>query len=368
MGVTGKQLTSTLATDGTLTLELVNKAFPDPTGNQLLVRMEAAPINPSDLFLLTSGADLENADYSPGKMVARLAPDVIAAQPGRIGQALPVGNEGAGTVIATGDSDAAKALAGQRVACVPLHAYGEYALVDASMSLPLGDHSAEDGASSFVNPMTALGFAETARRAGHKAMIHAAAASNLGQMLNRICQEDEIALVNIVRREEQMQLLRAQGAARVVNSSADDYFDQLCAAIDATNAFFGFDPIGGGRTSDICFSAMEHVATARMSEYNRYGSNQPKVMNIYGRLDPSPTILSHNYGFNWTLTTWLLSPFLETAGLETIVAMRKRVLAGLTTTFASSYKRKVTLEEMLSKDAIADYAKMATGEKYLVTP
>lgn len=369
MSVTGKQLTSTLASNGSLTLELTDKAFPDPSGNQVLVRMEAAPINPSDLALISAGADLAGAEYSPGKMVAQLSPAASTAQSGRYGMALTLGNEGAGTVIATGDGDdAAKALAGKRVACVPGHAYGEYALADAAMCLPLGDHSAEEGAASFVNPMTALGFVETARRDGQKAIIHTVAASNLGQMLNRICQEDDIALVNIVRRQEHVNMLKAQGAVHVVNSSADDYFDQLCAAIDTTSAFYGFDPIGGGQTADTCFRAMEKVATGRMTEYSRYGSDQQKTMYIYGRLDPSPTLLTHQYGFGWKLATWLLTPFLQSAGTETMVAMRKRVLAGLTTTFASSYKRKVSLEEMLTKEAITDYSAMATGEKYLVTP
>lgn len=365
---TGKQLTSTLTADGTLTLELVDMQFPQPSGNQVLVRMEAAPINPSDLFLLTSGADLENAEYSPGKIVAQVDKNVAAAQPGRFGKALTVGNEGAGTVIAAGDGETAAALNGKRVACVPGNAFGEYALVDAAMCLPLGELSSRDGASSFVNPMTALGFVETARKEGQSAIIHTAAASNLGQMLNRICLEDDIALINIVRRDEQAEMLRDQGATHVVNSSADDFHASLCAAIDQTDAFLGFDPIGGGKASDQCFRAMEQVAESRMEEWFRYGSDQEKKMYVYGRLDTSPTVLTPAYGFTWTLSGWLLMPFLQHAGMETLGRMRKRVLDGLTTTFASSYKQSVSLEEMLQKQAIMDYAKMATGEKYLVTP
>ena len=368
MATTGRQLASTLAADGTLTLELVDKTFPQPTGNQVLVRMEAAPINPSDLFLLTTGVDLANASYSPGKVVARVNPQVAAAQKARHGMALPVGNEGAGTVIAAGDSPMARALMGQRVSCVPLHAYGTHALVDAMMCLPLGDHTAEQGASSFVNPMTALGFAETARMGGHTAMIHAAAASNLGQMLVKICREDGIALVNIVRKPEQAELLRGIGAEHVVISSAPDFEDRLAEAIAATGAFMGFDPIGGGTMTDSCLRAMERVAASRMDSFNRYGSNQPKTMYIYGRLDTGPTILTPSYGFGWTVSGWLLTPFLEQAGLEVMGRMRARVLAGLTTTFASHYKARVSLEGMLEKAAMQDYARMATGEKYLVTP
>jgi NADPH2:quinone reductase len=368
MTTTGKQLFTTLAPDGTLSVEVAESQFPDPTGNQVLVRMEAAPINPSDLALLFGPADIDNAETSPGKLVAKMGEPFLSGAKGRHGQRLPVGNEGAGTVVATGDTDMAKALMGQRVACVPGHAYSQYAIADASMCLPLGDISAEDGASAFVNPMTALGFVENARMDGQKAIVHAAAASNLGQMLVKICQEDGMALVNIVRKQEQVDLLKSLGAEWVVNSSADDFMPKLCEAIDATDAYYGFDPIGGGTTTDACFKAMERVAVSKMKDYNRYGSNQPKRMFIYGRLDLGPTILTPSYGFGWTLSGWLLTPFLAQAGVETMQRMRQRVLDNMTTTFASSYKKKVTLEGMLEKDAAADYRKMQTGEKYLVTP
>lgn len=368
MSTTGQQIFTTLTADGTLTVEMAEAQFPDPTGNQVLVKMEAAPINPSDLALLTGPSDLENAEYSPGKLVAKMPEPFNSGSKGRHGQRLPVGNEGAGTVVATGDSDMAKALMGQRVACVPGNAFSQYAIADAAMCLPLGEISSENGASAFVNPMTALGFAETARAEGHKAIVHLAAASNLGQMLNKICQEDGIALVNIVRKAEQAELLRGLGAKHVVNSSDPDFMAQLRDAIAATGAFLGFDPIGGGQNSDNCLKAMEQVAVAQMSEFSRYGSNQPKKMYIYGRLDLGPTILTPAYGFGWTVSGWLLTPFLANAGMETLMRMRQRVLAGLTSTFASSYKRKVGLEEMLTRDAVLDYRAMHTGEKYLVTP
>ena len=364
---TGKQLFSTLA-DGKLTVELADTNYSDPTGNQVLVQMEAAPINPSDLALLTGAADLENAEYSVGKFVADMPEPFFSAQKGRHGLRLPVGNEGAGTVIAAGEGEAAQALLGQRVACLPGSAYSEYCYADANMCLPLGDVSSEDGASAFVNPLTALGFAETARMEGHSAIIHTAAASNLGQMLVKICKEDDIALVNIVRKAEHVELLSSLGATHIVNSSDEDFADQLRKAIESTGAFLGFDPIGGGKAVDSCFRAMEQVAAANMEEYSRYGSNQEKKMYIYGRLDMSPTILTPAYGFGWTLSGWLLFPFLQKAGMETMARMRQRVLSGLTSTFASSYKRKVSLEEMLTKEAVTDYRLMKTGEKYLVTP
>ena len=368
MSTTGKQLFTTLESDGTLTVEIADTTFPDPTGNQVLVKMEAAPINPSDLAILTGAADFENAEYSPGKVVAKMPEPFNTGSKARHGQRLPAGNEGAGTVVAAGDGEMAQGLMGQRVACVPGSAFSQYAIADAAMCLPLGDHSAEAGASSFVNPMTALGFVENAKMDGQKAILHTVGASNLGQMLNRICQEDGIALVNIVRKADQSELLKSQGAEHVVNSSDEDFMDQLRSAIEATGAFYGFDPIGGGQMVDHCFKAMEQVAVAQMSEYSRYGSNQAKRMFIYGRLDFGPTVLTPAYGFGWTLSGWLLTPFLQSAGMETVMRMRKRVLDNLTTTFASNYKEKVDLEGMLTREAILDYRQMKTGEKYLVTP
>ncbi|MEP2234222.1 MAG: NADH oxidase [Alteripontixanthobacter sp.] len=368
MTTTGQQIFSTLTEDGKLTVEVADTTFRDPTGAQVLVQIEAAPINPSDLALLTGASDLENAEYSDGKFVADMPEPFLSGQKGRFGQRLPVGNEGAGTVIAAGEHEMAQALIGQRVACVPGNAYSTHCIAEAAMCLPLGDHTSEQGASAFVNPMTALGFVETAKMEGQSAIIHAAAASNLGQMLLKICNEDGIDLVNIVRKQEQVDLLTGLGAKHVVNSSDDDFMDQLRGAIDATDAYFGFDPIGGGKTVDSCFKAMEQVAASKMTEFSRYGSDQPKKMYIYGRLDFGPTILTPSYGFGWTLSGWLLTPFLAKAGMETVMRMRQRVLANLATTFASSYKRKVGLKEMLTKEAVLDYRAMHTGEKYLVVP
>jgi len=367
MATTGKQIFSTLA-DGKLTVEVAETRFADPIGNQVLVRMEAAPINPSDLAILIGAADIENAEFSGGKFVATMPEPFNSAQKGRHGIRLPVGNEGAGKVIAAGENENAQSLIGQRVACVPGNAYSQYCLADAAMCLPLADVSPEDGASAFVNPLTALGFVETARMERQGAIIHTAAASNLGQMLIKICQEDEIPLVNIVRKAEHVELLTGLGAVHIVNSSDDDFMDQLRGAIDTTGAYLGYDPIGGGQMVDNCFKAMEQVAVSGMTEYSRYGSDTGKKMYIYGRLDLGPTILTPAYGFGWTLSGWLLTPFLQMVGMETIIRMRQRVLDGLTTTFASKYKRKVTLEEMLTKDAVLDYRVMKTGEKYLVTP
>lgn len=368
MSTTGKQLFTTLESDGTLTVAIEDVTFADPTGNQVLVKMEAAPINPSDLAIIVGGADLENAEYSPGKYVATMPEPFNAGSKARHGLKLPAGNEGAGTVVAVGDGDKAKALMGQRVACVPGNAYSQYCIADAGMCLPLGDHTVEDGASAFVNPMTALGFAENAKADGQSAILHTVGASNLGQILTRICQEDGLKLVNLARKGDQVELLKQLGSAHVVNTSADDFMEQLKAAIDESDAFYGFDPIGGGKTVDSVFKAMEQVAVTKMDEYSRYGSNRQKRMFIYGRLDTGATILSPSYGFGWTLSGWLLFPFLQSVGGETVGRMRKRVLENLTTTFSSSYKKHVDLEEMLTKEAVTDYRAMKTGEKYLVMP
>lgn len=364
---TGQQLFTTLS-DGQLVVEIATQKFDEPVGNQVLVKMQAAPINPSDLAILVAGADIESAEYTPGKFVANMPEPFYSAQKTRHGARMPVGNEGAGTVIAAGESETAQALIGQRVACPSGMAYSEYCNVDASMCLPLGDVSCVDGASAFVNPMTALAFVENAKIEGQKAIIHTVAASNLGQMLVKICQEDNISLVNIVRKSEHVELLSSLGATHIVNSSDDDFDKQLCAAIEATGAYFGFDAMGGGQMVDTCFKAMERVASSKMTEYSRYGSDQAKKMYIYGLLNMTPTILTPSYGFGWTLSSWLLPPFLNSVGMETTVRMRQRVLNGLTSTFASSYKRQVTLEEMLTKEAVLNYSAMKTGEKYLVTP
>ncbi len=281
MSTTGKQLFTTLESNGTLTVAIEDVTFPDPTGNQVLVKMEAAPINPSDLAILVGAADLENAEYSPGKYVATMPEPFNSGSKARHGLKLPAGNEGAGTVVAVGDGDKAKALMGQRVACVPGNAYSQYCIADAGMCLPLGDHTAEDGASAFVNPMTALGFAENAKADGQGAILHTVGASNLGQMLTRICQEDGLGLVNLVRKDDQVELLKKLGSTHVVNTAADDFMEQLKAAIDDTDAFYGFDPIGGGKTVDSVFKAMEQVAVTKMDDYSRYGSNQQKRMFIY---------------------------------------------------------------------------------------
>ncbi len=365
---TGRQLRSTLSGEGTLTVEVVDHEWAAPTGAQILVRVEAAPINPSDLALLFGPADIENAEYSPGRVVAQMTQGAVRALKARHGIALPAGNEGAGTVVAAGEDPAARVLLGTRVAVVPGSAFGTYAHAEARMSLPLPDDvSAEQGASSFVNPMTALGFVETMRAEGFTGLVHAAAASNLGQMLVRICQEDDVPLVNIVRSQAQVELLEGLGARHVLDSTDPEFPAHLAEAIGETGAMLGFDPIGGGTTAGRILTAME-AAASRGAAYSRYGSSTPKRVYIYGGLDAGPTILHRSFGLTWDLSGWLLFPFLTTAGPTVVARMRERVMRDLTTTFASHYSDRVSLEGMLTKEAVSRYTARRTGEKYLVLP
>ncbi|MGX7894762.1 zinc-binding dehydrogenase [Tsuneonella sp. HG222] len=368
MTYSGHQLRTTLADDGTLTVEIVPHEWSEPQGNTILVRVEAAPINPSDLGLLFASADTDSAEYAPGKVVARMPEGATRAMKARHGISMPAGNECAGTVVAAGDAPAASALLGKRVACVPGTAYATYALADAAMAMPLPDDvSAEQGASSFVNPMTALGFVETMRMEGFTGLVHAAAASNLGQMLVRICAEDKVPLVNIVRSQAQVALLRDLGAEHALDMTLPDFQQDLAEAIHSTGAMLGFDPIGGGTLAGQILTAMEQAAS-RGAAFSRYGSSVPKKVYIYGALDMGPTILNRAFGLTWDIGGWLLTPFMAKAGPEVVGRMRTRVMAGLTTTFASHYKARVGLEEMLSKEAVAEYNARRTGEKYLVVP
>ena len=365
---TTRQITSTLAADGTLTVQIETTPLPAPRPSEVVVQLEAAPINPSDLGLLFGPALLENAQFSPGRIIATMPNGALRAMAGRVGLSLPVGNEGAGTVVAAGDDPTAQALIGRRVAAFAGGMYSQYRVIAAGDCLPLPDAvSARAGAAAFVNPLTALGFVECLHAEGHKALVHTAAASNLGQMLLRICQADGIPLVNVVRKPEQAALLRDLGADYVVDSSAEGFRADLLAAITATGATMAFDAIGGGPLLGQIMGAMEQAANSGAA-YSRYGSTMVKRGYIYGMLDPSPTILNRTFGFVWDISGWLLMPIMERLGAETRARMYARVAAELTTTFASSYKAEVSLEAALSREAVLDYNARATGAKYLILP
>lgn len=371
MAFTGRELRSTVSSDGTLTLSLEAVEIGAPADDEIIVRVEAAPINPSDLGLLIGPADMSTLRKTEGDE-PRLAFTVPAARmkamAARLDQSMPVGNEGAGTVVAAGRN--AGALNGKRVSMIAGGMYADYRKVRAQdvTELPAGATAAQ-GASMFVNPLTALGFVETARREGHGAIIHTAGASNLGQMLQRICTADGIPLINIVRSREQVDLLRGIGAAIVLNSKDEDFHPQLVDAIAETGATIAFDPIGGGSLGSDVLQAMEEAAVRRMSDYSRYGSDSFKQLYIYGTLDFGPTVLNRRpIGYQWSVSGWLLTPFLKKVGPEVERRLRQRVVDELTTTFASHYTRVIGLAEALQPDVLRAYERKATGEKFLIDP
>ncbi|KPQ27040.1 MAG: Zn-binding dehydrogenase [Marinobacter excellens HL-55] len=367
------ELTSTISEDNKLELALREIEMPHPGENQVVIRVEAAPINPSDLGVMFSAADMTTARQSGTAERPVISADVPAKFMGavkkRIGKSVPVGNEGAGTVIAAGSSAAAQSLMGKTVAFIGGGSYRKYLCANVQSCLELAPGTtAVEGASSFVNPLTALAMVETMRAEGHKAIVHAAAASNLGQMLNRICIADGIDLVNIVRKPEQEALLRDQGAKYVVNSSSDRFMADLTQALIDTGATIAFDPIGGGRLASDILTCMEAAVSRNMTEYSVYGSDIYKQVYIYGGLDRGPITLNRSFGFAWGVNGFLLFNALGKLGKETNIAMRKRVAAEIKTTFASHYTDEVSLAGALQLDAIAAYGKQATGEKFLIKP
>tara|TARA_R110001606_G_C15368921_1_gene649322 strand:+ start:1209 stop:2336 length:1128 start_codon:yes stop_codon:yes gene_type:complete len=370
---TNIQLTSTVNEDNTLTLALQHIDMPQPGADEVVIRIEAAPLNPSDLGVLFSAADMSTAAQSGTQENPIITADVpVQAMPSlktRVGKATPVGNEGAGTVVAAGSSPAAQALMGKTVAVIGGGTYRQYHCANVQSCLPLKEGTtAKQGASSFVNPLTALTMVATMRAEGHKAIIHAAAASNLGQMLNRICIADGVDLINIVRKPEQEKLLRDMGAKYIVNSSSDSFLADLTAAIIETGATIAFDPIGGGQLTSDILNCMEVAAARDMKEHTIYGSDTFKQVYIYGALNRGPITLHRDFGFAWAVNGFLLFNALGKLGTETVVAMRKRIAEEITTTFASHYTHEVSLAEALQLQSIAGYSKQATGEKYLITP
>ena len=366
----GLQLRSTVTSDGRLELTLVDEPVVEPGEHDVLVRVEATPINPSDLGLLLAGADLSSAvradvDAHPS-VTATIDAAVLATLAGRLDTPMRVGNEGAGTVVATGPG--ARELLGRTVAVAGGSMYAQYRTVDASLCLVLPEGTpARVGASAFVNPMTALGMLETMRLEGHGAIVHTAAASNLGQMLVRLCQAERVPLVNVVRRPEQAALLASIGAQYVCDSSAPTFEVDLAAAVAATSATIAFDATGGGTLASQILTAMEAAAVAG-APYSRYGSSVHKQVYVYGGLDRGPTVLTRTFGFAWGVGGWLLTPFLGRIGPEAVARLRQRVADDLTTTFASSYSHAISLSDALDLVVLRAYARQATGEKYLIEP
>ncbi len=356
-----------------LELSLGEAPIPEPGEGDVLIRMEAAPINPSDLGLLFGPADMRTAKSSGTAerpvVTAEIPEKLMGTVAARIDQALPVGNEGAGVVLKAGASDAAQALLGKTVAIIGGATYSQYRCVPAAFCLALSDGTTPaDGASCFVNPLTTLGFLGTMRLEGYTALVHTAAASNLGQMLVKLCLKDGVDLVNIVRKPEQVKLLEGLGARYVCNSSEPTFAEDLTEALVGTGATLAFDATGGGRLASQILGCMETAANRTAKEYSRYGSTTHKQVYIYGGLDRSQTELVRNFGMAWGIGGWLLTPFLQKIGREEGEKLRQRVASEIKTTFASQYTREVSLVEALQLDAIATYGRQATGEKYLVNP
>ena len=370
---TSLEIRSHIKQEGTLELSLEETTLAAPGEDEVIVRVEASPINPSDLGLLFGPADMGTAKLSGTAerpiVTAEVPSALLKGLAARVGQALPVGNEGAGVVVEAGSSAIAQALLGKTVGLIGGGMYTQARCLKAAMCLELPEGTTPaQGASCFVNPLTALGMVETMKLEGHTALVHTAAASNLGQMLNKLCLEDGVPLVNIVRRKEQVELLEKIGAVHVCDSSAPDFKSDLIAALTTTGATIAFDATGGGRLAGQILACMEKAANASATEFSRYGSTTHKQVYIYGGLDRSPTQLDRNFGMAWGVAGWLLTPFLQKVGFEAGQALRARVASGIKTTFASHYTKEVSLVEALSLDSIARYGRQATGEKYLLNP
>jgi NADPH2:quinone reductase len=370
---TGLQLRSLVDSSGGLELSLAHVPTPVPAAHEVLIRMEAAPINPSDLGLLFAGADLSQATRhgtpDDPRVTARIPDAALRGMAARFGQSMPVGNEGAGIVVAAGSSAGAQALLGKAVAALGGAMYSQYRCLphEQCLLLPAGA-TPTDGASAFVNPLTALGMIETMRREGHTALVHTAAASNLGRMLNRICAQDGIALVNIVRSDAQAELLRGLGAAHVCNSGAPGFMPDLIEALAATGATLAFDAIGGGKLAGQILTCMEVALSRKATQYSRYGSATHKQVYIYGALGQGPIEISRNIGLAWGVSGWLVTPFLQKIGPAATQKLKQRVAAELKTTFVSGYAGELSLIQALDLDSIALYGKTATGRKYLINP
>jgi NADPH2:quinone reductase len=367
------QLRSEIKSDNSLEISLADVPMPEPADDEVVIRVEATPINPSDLGLLFGAADMSAAQSSgtaDSPVITAPVPEkLMRMMTARIDQSMPVGNEGAGVVVAAGASDEAQAIMGKVVGVAGGAMYSQFRALKAKECLVMPEGTTpRDAASCFVNPLTSLAMVETMRAEGHTALVHTAAASNLGQMLNKICIADGVDLVNIVRKPEQEKILRDLGAKYVINSSSDSFMDDLTDALAETNATIAFDATGGGTLGSQILTCMEAAANRNAKEYSRYGSTTFKQLYIYGGLDRSPTTLNRSFGFSWSIGGFLLTPFLMKAGMETMGRLQARVANEIKTTFASHYTQEVSLAEALSMQAISVYGKQATGEKYLINP
>ena len=367
------QLFSNISSDGQLQFSLLEVDVPTPNAHEVVVRIEAAPINPSDMWPMFGPANLADAnlEYSDDNKVlsAPLFPGMTARVSSRLDQVLPVGNEGAGTVVAAGDSDAAQALMGKTVAVLSGATYAEYCCVPVQACMTHNEGTtATQAASSFVNPLTALSMVDTMKMEGHSALIHTAAASGLGQMLNKICLADGVPLVNIVRKQEQVDILKEIGATHICNSSSESFKQDLLAAIEETGATLAFDAVGGGDLVSDILSAMEQVGSKDAVGFNTYGSPAHKQVYVYGSLDFAPTVLNRAYGMSWGVSGYLLMQFLGKITPQRVGELHKRVADEIDTTFASHYTEELSFRQAMEPSYVAQYNAKTTGGKFLINP
>jgi NADPH2:quinone reductase len=370
---TGLQLQSLVTQGCEVHLTLARVPVAAPAADEVVIRVEAAPINPSDLGVLLGPADVSRMRTEGAgddvRIVVPMPPQGMRMMAARVGQALAVGTEGSGVVVAAGSAPQAQELMGRVVAVAMGSMYAEYRVAKVADVLPTrSGTTSEQAASSFVNPLTALSMIETMRREAHTALVHTAAASNLGQMLNRLCINEGIGLVNIVRGAAQAKVLKEIGAKYVVESVAPTFPEDLLAAVEATNATLGFDAIGGGKLAAQILTAMEAAQSKKLGAYSRYGSTVHKQVYIYGGLDLGPTELARAFGMAWGVGGWLLPNSLTKFGPKAASQFRKRVAEELTTTFVSRYTQTISLREALKPEVIVAYHRRATGEKYLIAP
>ena len=370
-----KEIRSTVTSEGNIEISIVKVEKPVPLENEVLIKVEASPINPSDLALLISFAgDLNSlsvsgeGDSTVTKM--KIHPALMRLMKPRLGQSMQVGNEGGGVIEAVGEK--AKGLLGKIVGAAGGAMYSQYRCVPARNCLVMDDNiTSVEAASSFVNPLTVLAFIETMKMENHNAIVNTAAASNLGQMLVKVCNDDKIPLVNIVRKSDQVEALKNLGAKYVCNTDDTDFMKNLVSALIETGATLGFDATGGGNEGKLpgqILSAMETAVNKTSKEYSRYGSDTYKQVYIYGGLDQSPTVLNRAFGMQWGLGGWLLMPMIDRIGMEKFQKMRERVSKEIKTTFASQYTQEISFEEILQPETLKSYARQATGEKYLLKP
>lgn len=363
---------NTIRSEGRLELSLERVEVPTPQADEVVVRIDATPINPADLLSLLGPADpgtfRVGGNTSRPTAWADIAPAQLTRFASRLDMPMGLGTEGAGLIVGTGP--ASRHLLGQTVATrSSLGMYAQYRVVKATdcLLLPQGV-TARQGASALINPLTALGMLETLRREGHTALVHTAAASNLGQMLNRLCLEDQVPLINIVRTPAQVALLKQQGARHVLDSSSPTFESDLLAVLIDTGATLAFDAIGGGTMAGTLLRGMEKALNARTATFSRYGSPVHKQVYTYGVLDPGPKVLEGNMGMAWGVGGWLMTWFYETLDPARVLQLRERVASGLTSTFASHYTSQISLSDALLPEMIRAYSQRTTGEKFLICP